>query len=221
MSILKQKILRAQQAAGHQQAAQPRNSPPQKQSPKHSPIQKRSPINKGKILKDLRKDQASPKPEGENLTPVQFLFSKNIVRNYSKAICRFILSPVSDEYMCDIIKKDNLQVNAKTFKDYIKLQRKSLDCIPALKKLLIVEEYDDIEMAHTKKLFVEMALIFIKYFSVKWIFNSRLSYKFAYLKFRFSFERRLKNPELFNHMNPFGYLKKLEKKKSGVKGSLN
>merc|ERR1712187_816220 len=152
--------------------------------------------------------------ERDTVTPKKFLFAKNMVRNYSKAICRFCMSPLSKEYLEDIIRKFNFSVLPQEFIYFISKEKKTVESIPSLKKLLLITEQDSLKVAECKKIFIELGIIFIKFFSVKWIFSSRLSYKNVYIKFRYSFERRLKNPELFQHMNPYNYLKKINKGKT-------
>jgi len=63
--------------------------------------------------------------------------------------------------------------------------------------MVTIDTNDEEEIRNIKCLFKEMAEIFIKYFSVNWIFSGRLQYKKEHLKYRFNLLRRLRNPELF------------------------
>merc|ERR1712023_169172 len=99
------------------------------------------------------------------------------------------MAPTSAEYFHDLAKKFGFSFSFGEFQAYVKKERKSVESIPALKKLLTTDVMTSEREAQYKKLFIEMGIIFIKFYSVKWIYSSRLSYKHVYLKFRFMFER--------------------------------
>jgi hypothetical protein len=56
-----------------------------------------------------------------------------------------------------------------------------------------------------KNILKKLGEIFIKNFSVNWIFSGKMTYKEAHLKFRFKMLRRIRNPELFTYLklHPF------------------
>jgi hypothetical protein len=60
-----------------------------------------------------------------------------------------------------------------------------------------VDFRDNEKVKSFKKAFQELTEIFVKYFSVNWILNSKLQYKIEYLKCRYKILRRIKNPHLF------------------------
>jgi hypothetical protein len=62
---------------------------------------------------------------------------------------------------------------------------------------------DSAQLAAFKRIYKRIGEIFIKFYSVNWIFNGRLNYKDAHLKFRNRMLRRLKNPDSFNHIKSF------------------
>lgn len=105
--------------------------------------------------------------------------------------------------MQDIIEKDHEEVTLEYFINYIKERKEELDCIDRLKSMLLVSENDGKEEASLKRIFKKIGEIFIKYFSVNWIFGGRLRYKLSHLKFRHKMLRRLKNPELFTYLKSF------------------
>jgi hypothetical protein len=129
--------------------------------------------------------------------------TKNIVKNYGRAITNFILSPLARIYLEEYIKKDFKKVDQTKFLQYISERRGTLDCMERLKRFLIVTDNDTSEEVSYKEIFKKIAEIFIKYFSVNWIFSSKLTYKQAHLDFRFKLLRRLRNPELFTYMTSF------------------
>jgi hypothetical protein len=126
--------------------------------------------------------------------------TKNIVKNYGRAICNFILSPVAIPYIEDFVKRHNFKVCPKAFKVYISERKEVLDCIERLKNMLTISHTDSEEEVEFKLLFKYIGEVFIKYFSVNWIFNGRMTYKQSHLYFRFKMLRRLKNPELFTYL---------------------
>jgi hypothetical protein len=129
--------------------------------------------------------------------------TKNIVKNYGRAICNFIISAVSRPYLNDIVSEDHQNVLVESFVKYINERKESIDCIDRLKNMLIVSDKDNEEEAAYKMIFKKIGEIFIKYFSVNWIFSGRLTYKQAHVDFRFKMLRRLRNPELFTHLKSF------------------
>jgi len=201
MRFLKKKV-------GNAQSAKPANTDSKIQRLKRVPVEEEEP---SKTLKNVKKpiykfESVQPKkrakaPVGETLTPVKSLCTKNIVKNYGKAICNFCFLDAAKTYLEDLVKREG--VNMEEFLNYLNSKKDSIDSIQSLKEMLIVYEDDDLPTRSYKVLFKEIGIIFIKYFSVNWIFNGRLTYKEAHLKFRFKMLRRLKNPELFTHIKAF------------------
>ena len=66
-----------------------------------------------------------------------------------------------------------------------------------LKAALVKHPKDTQKGVDLKKAFREIALIFIKYFSVNWIFESKIKEKLIYLKLRFKMIKMINYPELF------------------------
>jgi len=120
---------------------------------------------------------------------------KNVAKNYGRAICNFVISEISDLYLEPLIK--NTSIDIKVYRKFIKEKKESMDGIESLRELLLPNEADDKLIADYKKTFQHLAIIFIKYFSVNWIYGGKLSYKMEYLKLRFKMLRRVQNPELF------------------------
>jgi len=127
--------------------------------------------------------------------------SKNIVKNYGKALCSFASSAIALPYLELIIKREAYDfVIITSFMDYIKERRSGIHSIESLRKLLVPSESDDKVMRAYKKIFQEVSIIFLKYFCVNWIFGGRLLQKNAHLKFRFKMLRRIQNPEHFTYL---------------------
>jgi hypothetical protein len=102
---------------------------------------------------------------------------------------------VASPYLQSTEKPDNLDLEG--FYSFIKESRKRLKSLDDFRNLLIISSRDSQEVSEYKLLFQKIAIIFMKYFSVNWIFAGRVEAKMAYLKIRGNLLRRLKNPEFF------------------------
>ncbi len=123
---------------------------------------------------------------------------KNVAKNYGRAICNFIISGLADPYLAELIP--NLRVTMEDFKNFIKEKKNTLDGIDQFREMLLIVENDSEEANQFRMLFQKMGEIFVKYFSVNWIFGGRLNYKQEYLRFRSKVLRRIQNPELFTYI---------------------
>ncbi len=188
--------------------AKPVVEQPKVQRLKRVPIEdEEAPKKAPKVSKGIYKfESVQPKKRakanvGETLTPVKSLCTKNIVKNYGKAICNFCFMDASKYYLEDLIKKYG--VSLQDFLDFLNSKKDSIDSIQSLKEMLIPYDDDSPALKAYKALYKDIGEIFIKYFSVNWIFNGRLTYKEAHLKFRYKMLRRLRNPEMFTHIKAF------------------
>jgi len=125
--------------------------------------------------------------------------TKNIVKNYGNAIASFATSKLAIPYLTEFLKNDAL--TPTQFQEYILNQKRSLCNIYNLRTILQENESDSAETRIKKRTFRKIAEVFIKYFSVNWIFNSRLKHREAHLKFRGKMLRRVQRPDLFTYMN--------------------
>jgi len=149
----------------------------------------------------------SPSPKGEkkrkripgfSTTPEASRATKNIVKNYGKAICSFAVSHTALPYLTEILGRDHLPLNQ--FVRYINEIKDSIDGLHHFRSILLISEKDDVELVARKRAFIAIAEVFIKYFSVNWIYNSRVQHKDAHLRFRFKMLRRIQCPELFTYL---------------------
>eukprot|EP00330_Aristerostoma_sp_ATCC50986_P001356 CAMPEP_0114584034 /NCGR_PEP_ID=MMETSP0125-20121206/7749_1 /TAXON_ID=485358 ORGANISM="Aristerostoma sp., Strain ATCC 50986" /NCGR_SAMPLE_ID=MMETSP0125 /ASSEMBLY_ACC=CAM_ASM_000245 /LENGTH=98 /DNA_ID=CAMNT_0001778051 /DNA_START=140 /DNA_END=436 /DNA_ORIENTATION=+ len=86
------------------------------------------------------------------VTPYKYLSTKNIVRNYGKAICRFALSPVGKEYIFDLIKSKAPTMQVNEFLSFIKSYRDKLDCMQAFIDMVKPKEMDDNSVISRKEI---------------------------------------------------------------------
>jgi len=121
--------------------------------------------------------------------------TKNLAKNYGKAICNFIIRKLSNEYLIPIAIAR--AVDIQEFKIFVKANKNSVNNIEKFRNFLTISDRDEEKVKIFKKMFRDLALIFIKYFAVNWIFSGRLEHRQTYLRFRFKMMRRIRNPEKF------------------------
>lgn len=127
--------------------------------------------------------------------------SKHIIKNYGKGMCTFACSRMAKPYLQDILKDRNIRI--QDFQNHIKRKRKTIDSMKSIRDLLLVKKDDDTRLRAYKEIFQRISIIFIKYFSVNWIFQGKMSYKQAHVNARFKMLRRIKNPEHFTYFRDF------------------
>ncbi len=124
--------------------------------------------------------------------------SKNIVKNYGRAICSFILSDVGIPYLRPMIVRE--RVRLEELRTFISNEKEGIDGISSFRRLLLPNESDEEKVLAYKIILKEMSVIFIKDFSVNWIFSGRLRDKQAHLKVRYKMLRRVLDPNHFTYL---------------------
>jgi len=154
-----------------------------KKSPMSSPTWTvRSSINKTSL--------SSPRNEDS-------LENKNIVKNYSNAIAAFAITVTAIPYLKELAQELNVRVSQ--FQAFVTNRKKKLTSIEAFKDLLVINNNDSELDKAFKIMFKRISEVFVKYFSVNWIFSGKLQYKQAHLKYRFKMLRRIRDPSLFSN----------------------
>jgi len=131
-------------------------------------------------------------------TPERARATKNLLKNYGKAICSFAISELAHPYLLPIIEKEKVEM--KDFSEFVFNIKENIDSIQTFRAVLLINESDSREVKAYKKMFAAMGEVFIKYFSVNWIFSGRITHKEAHLKFRFRMLRRIQDPESFTYI---------------------
>jgi len=150
--------------------------------------------------------QTSPQPRRRNRasgTPSNnanedYKATKNLAKNYGKAITAFASSNLANPYLEPVLQKERLSL--EDFLDYMKAAKDSIQGIDSFRAFLLVNDYDSHKLVAQKRAFQAMGIIFIKYFSVNWIMHGRINNKIVYLKNRFKILRRIQNPEVFTYL---------------------
>lgn len=135
---------------------------------------------------------------GGHITPEKIRCAKNIAKNYGRAISNFACSKIAEPYLLPILQAENVQM--KEFTDYMKATKLSINGIDSFRAMLLRKDGESEQVAAYKRVFQQIGKVFVNYFSVNWIFDSKIVHKVTYLKFRFKILRRLKNPESFTYM---------------------
>ena len=147
---------------------------------------------------ETRTRSGGKRNEPENKYTEESKSTKTVVKNYGKAIASFVISPIAVPYLSPLIDREGVSI--EEFTRYIAEAKEKIEGIDTLRALLLVESHDIRKVAAFKRIFQNMSEIFIKYFSVNWIFSGRMQNKQAHLKFRFKMLRRIQNPQLFTYL---------------------
>lgn len=124
--------------------------------------------------------------------------TKNIVKNYAQAIFKFALSSFSLDYLTRFSRQEGVRIDH--FRNYVKSFKGKIEGIYDFRLALLITEADSKEKASFKRILAQIGAIFIKFYSVNWIFNSKVVHKKAHLMYRFKILRRITNPELFTYL---------------------
>jgi len=115
--------------------------------------------------------------------------TKNIIINYGKAILSFAMSDLAKEYIDKYFHKEEL--NIASFNDFAAVLKPTISGYKNFEAVFIVKETDSEEIALYRKVLKMLGVVFMKYFSVNWIFHGKIAHKQVYLQNRFSILRRI------------------------------
>jgi len=128
---------------------------------------------------------------------------ENIIKNYGRAMANFALSPLARPYLKAILPKCGS--SPTTFQAFMKKKKRSANCIKKLREMLPSEANRGAPNYAEKLVFQELCVIFMKIFSVNWLFNSKIDNKLAHLSYRFKILRRIKDPDHFTYLKDFKF----------------
>ena len=162
------------------------------------PVQQKAPKDEPKLSQPSRRRTSSPvtRPRSESSTQVNS--SKNIVKNYGRAISAFTLSDIGLPYLQPLVRREAIKI--EEFKAFISNGKENIDGISSFRNMLLASGEDSEKTVAFKKVLSEMSVVFIKYFSVNWIFSSKLRNKIAHLKCRYKMLRRVTDPVHFTYL---------------------
>ena len=131
----------------------------------------------------------------------KLLSSKNIMKNYARALANFTLSDIAQPYVC--LSTQEHDVPKADFDRFVSKDKHELNCIQNLRNKLLISASNTDGEKKCKRVFQSICEIFLKSFSVNWIFNSKVSDKMTHLKYRFKILRRVRNPQHFTYLREF------------------
>ena len=140
----------------------------------------------------------SAKEKNKIQSKAQSNSARNVVKNFGRAISSFCISEIALLYLEPIIAQKNVDI--KDFQGFILARKESIDGIASFRNLLLATENDSRDVQAYKQVTQEMSVVFIKYFSVNWIFNSRMKDRIAHLNCRYKMLRRVMDPQHFTYL---------------------
>jgi len=191
MRFLKNKIAQSRKADKH---PSPEDSPP---ITHEKSLPERTPENNTRTLRTRPQNLNF----SENYSSSRGATSSlNIIKNYSRAMTNFAVSDLARPYLSKILDKKG--VGMENFLSFIEERKQSVNCIKKLREMLPSDETGD-KFEGVKTVFQDICILFLKMFSVNWIFSSKVTDKLAHLNCRFKIMRRIKNPQHFTYLRSF------------------
>jgi hypothetical protein len=135
---------------------------------------------------------------GHTYTKPETLKTKNIMKNYGRAICAFGQSSLALPYLEDL--QSQYKFTIKEFSDLMQQFKDEIGSIQAFRERLVSAPQEDEKLKTLKIIFQKIGEIFMKYFSVNWVFTSRIGHKMEHIKYRFKILRRIQKPESFVYL---------------------
>ena len=151
--------------------------------------------NKEKITSPLTNSQKRGKRVQTEADIKDPKSTKNIAKNFGKAICNFSLSDLALTYLNPLLEEKEIEY--KDFQRFVNKAKEKIKGILSFRSVLMTHEDDSPKAKALKEIFKAIGVVFIKYFSVNWIFHGKILHKKAHLNFRFKMLRRIQSPELF------------------------
>jgi len=149
---------------------------------------------KAKVIESSSLSQKSTK-KGHLLTKRNLQVSqskKNVNLNFIRAVFWFANSHIAIPYLKTLLLKEKQKFT--DFTTFLHENKSKINGIHGFLSMVKVEKNDTEKQIALKKIFQALGEIFVKFFSVNWIFHSKVENKQIYLNHRHLFLRRLKNP---------------------------
>jgi len=120
---------------------------------------------------------------------------KNIIINYGKAIFSFAMSDLAKQYIGRYFQNEAL--NIASFNDFVAELKPRIAGYKNFEAVFTVSETDSEEIALYRRVLKMLGVVFMKYYSVSWIINGKITHKLVYLKNRYSIMRRITKEPIF------------------------
>jgi len=195
MRFLKNKIARALELSELRSASKTASESSSSSSPQSQPQEFAS-----KLRTRFKEQPAVSKSEEKVRHKKRSAVGNNIMKNYSRAMINFGLSEMIRPYMED---KNETGMSYERFRQILNFKKRNVNCIRGLRCLLLEDKRDSAEIREWKTMFQRCCEVFLKYFCVNWIFNSKIGDRLRHLKYRGKILRRVRNPESFTNLESF------------------
>jgi len=188
MRFLKKKIARALELSKLHSHAETASQPPEAQDKTPEIAFHLRSSSRGQSMPN-HFDQAFKRRRGSS--------GNNIMKNYCRAMINFGLSDIVSPYL---INEAQNGLSFERFQQILNCKKRNVNCIKGLRNLLLEERRSSKEMREWKAMFQKCCEVFLKYFCVNWIFQSRVDDKMKHLRYRGRILRRVQNPAYFQFL---------------------
>ncbi len=121
--------------------------------------------------------------------------TKNMIMNYSKTIFSFVTSDLAKPYIHRHFYNEAFDIDS--FNDFVDELKPRTVGYKDFENVFVIREDDNEEIALYRKVLKMLAMVFMKYYSVSWIINGKITHKLVYLKNRYSIMRRITKDPIF------------------------
>jgi len=142
---------------------------------------------------------SAKKENGQKMGKPKESQSKHVLKNYANAISTFAISDIAIPYLEPIFQREGME--RERFVTFVIRHKEYLNNITRVRGMMMGEDEDSAEELALKNCFRSISEVFVKYFAVNWIYESKLLDKRKYINFRFRLLRRIKNPYMFTTMS--------------------
>ncbi len=125
--------------------------------------------------------------------------TRKIVKNYGKAIASFSCCEKAYPILDKILNK-NLK-HREEFISFVYENKEFIEGNRRLMQLLIISDNESPEMQRNKKVFKQVAEIFMKKYVQQWLWNSKLVNKELHAQLLKEMRKRIRYPELLEHLS--------------------
>ncbi len=194
MRFLKKKLARAQQAS---------TSPTEDDILSTDSGQDFEPQEGEEWIPDAKEDLTKAHNSSPAKKRERILSSDNIIKNYGRGMTKFALSSMAKPYLEEITEEHGVQM--KAFLKFVRRKKQAANCIRKLREMLPIQADVNKSDYRHRVVFQEITIIFLKFFCVNWLFNSKIDGKLLHLNYRFKMLRRVRDPENFTYLKEFNF----------------
>jgi len=152
-----------------------------------------SEMNRG-LIRLIQDAEESCKSRSTVLQPSAKRFQE-VLKNMAQALVGFSLSELALPYLEMIQRKYREDFHIDCYRDFLRIQSEYVNSLKNFKSLFLSKYAEnEIEVVY-KRVCRRIAVIFLKYFAVNWLFQSNLKNKQYYLKLRFKLLKLIQRVE--------------------------